>query len=213
SIDRELDPSDLMAPLTADSSQIVAMHASGGDGDVVLEGPPGTGKSETIGNIIAHNIGLGRRVLFVSEKMAALDVVYRRLKACGLGDFCLELHSAKANKREVLEQLDAAWKRRKVLTQEEWQARASQRRAIRERLNGLVEALHAPGPGGLSPRDAIGRSMRYGDVHRLTLDWDRDPTARGKAPTPEALAALEELAKRVGQQFAQLQPDDLSSFR
>src|SRR5690606_39871735 len=102
-IDSKIDPSELMAPLNADSSQIVAIHASGKEGDFVLEGPPGTGKSETIGNIIAHNLALGHRVLFVSEKMAALDVVYRRLMACGLGDFCLELHSAKANKRAVLE--------------------------------------------------------------------------------------------------------------
>ena len=112
SIDRTIDPSEIMAPLSADSSQIVAIHASGNDGDFVLEGPPGTGKSETIGNIIAHNLGLGHRVLFVSEKMAALDVVYRRLSACGLGDFCLELHSTKANKRAVLDQLGSAWEKR-----------------------------------------------------------------------------------------------------
>ncbi|MDV5296325.1 DEAD/DEAH box helicase family protein [Klebsiella michiganensis] len=56
---------------------------------------PGTGKSQTIANMIAHNLALGRRVLFVAEKKAALDVVYRRLEAQGLGEFCLELHSAK----------------------------------------------------------------------------------------------------------------------
>src|SRR3546814_5746598 len=71
--------------------------------DFVLEGPPGTGKSQTIANIIAHNLGLGRRVLFVSEKMAALEVVYRRLVEKGLGRFCLELHSSKANKKDVLD--------------------------------------------------------------------------------------------------------------
>ncbi len=107
-IDRRIDPRDLLVPLNADSSQIVAIHASENSGDFVLEGPPGTGKSETIGNIIAHNIGVGRRVLFVSEKMAALEVVYRRLRERGLGDFCLELHSAKANKRAVIEQLGVA---------------------------------------------------------------------------------------------------------
>lgn len=57
-IDARIDPAQLLAPLNADSSQIVAVHASGEDGDFVLEGPPGTGKSETIGNIIAHNLGL-----------------------------------------------------------------------------------------------------------------------------------------------------------
>ena len=83
-IDDKVEPGSVLAPLNADSSQIVAIHASGNGGDFVLEGPPGTGKSETIGNIVAHNIGLGRRVLFVSEKMAALEVVYRRLRDHGL---------------------------------------------------------------------------------------------------------------------------------
>ena len=85
-LDSAIKPEDVLAPLNADASQLVAIHASGKGGDFVLEGPPGTGKSETISNIIAHNIGLGRRVLFVSEKMAALNVVYRRLERCGLGD-------------------------------------------------------------------------------------------------------------------------------
>src|SRR3546814_5299796 len=83
-------------PLAADSSQIVAIHASAKGGDFVLEGPPGTGKSQTIANIITHNLALGRRVLFVSEKMAALEVVYRRLREKGLGDFCLERHSSRS---------------------------------------------------------------------------------------------------------------------
>lgn len=212
-IDRTIDPSAILAPLNADSSQIVAIHASGRGGDFVLEGPPGTGKSETIGNIIAHNLGLGNRVLFVSEKMAALDVVFRRLDACGLGDFCLELHSAKANKRAVLDQLGTAWANRRAHSVEEWQKKAAYLREIRDQLNGLVEALHASGPGGLSPRDAIGRSLLYGDIHRLRLDWERDALGHGQAATPEALSRLVDLAKRLGQQFGQLQPDDLAAFK
>lgn len=212
-IDRRIHPAELIAPLNADSSQTVAIHASGGDGDFVLEGPPGTGKSETIGNVIAHNLGLGRTVLFVSEKMAALDVVYRRLRACGLGDFCLELHSAKANKRAVIDQLGSAWEKRHAQPAQEWQKRADQLAAVRERLNGVVEALHKPGPGGISPRDAVGRSLRFGDVHRLRLDWAGDPEGRGKAPTPKDLDVLKELAKRVGQEFGRLQSEDLRGFQ
>ncbi|MGR4068551.1 DUF3320 domain-containing protein [Billgrantia sp. C5P2] len=211
-IDKKVDPTEVLAPLNADASQIVAIHASGGEGDFVLEGPPGTGKSETIANIIAHNLGLGRRVLFVSEKMAALDVVYRRLNACGLGDFCLELHSAKANKRAVLSQLGAAWENRGVRSAEEWQQKTAKLGEIRTELNGLVKALHHPGPGGMSPREAIGRAMRYGDVHRFRLNWERDPQGAGYISTPEALANLEEIAKRLGQQFEQLQPEDVETF-
>src|SRR3546814_21150488 len=97
----KIDASELFRPLPSDSWQIVAVYASAQGGDFVLRGPPGTGKSQTIANIIAHDLGLGRRVLFVSEKMAALEVVYNRLVQKGLGRFCLELHSSKANKKEV----------------------------------------------------------------------------------------------------------------
>src|SRR5690606_28059456 len=84
-IDEKIDPKELFMPLPADASQITAVHASTLGGDFVLEGPPGTGKSQTIANIIAQNLALGKKVLFVSEKMAALEVVYKRLKDVGLG--------------------------------------------------------------------------------------------------------------------------------
>lgn len=211
-IDRKVEASSIFAPLNADSSQIVAIHASGLDGDFVLEGPPGTGKSETIGNIIAHNIALGRKVLFVSEKMAALEVVYKRLVAVGLGDFCLELHSSKANKRAVLDQLDAAWKRRGEHSPVEWKKTATRLADLRGRLNGLVDALHQPGPAGISPRDAIGRSLRYGDLHRIELDWPKNQGPVGLAPDAEAFADLCEVAKRLGQRFSQIEPEDMDAF-
>ena len=72
---------------------------------LVLDGPPGTGKSQTIANVIAEFLAAGKTVLFVSEKTAALEVVKRRLDRCGLGDYCLELHSHKASKKEVVAEL------------------------------------------------------------------------------------------------------------
>ena len=75
---------------------------------ILLIGAPGTGKSQTITNIIAECLADGKKVLFVSEKMAALDVVHKRLTSAGLDDFCLVLHSHKANKKAVLEQLRKA---------------------------------------------------------------------------------------------------------
>jgi very-short-patch-repair endonuclease len=91
--------------LDADSSQHEAIEAVKAGAHVVMDGPPGTGKSQTIANIIAEAVGAGRTVLFVSEKTAALDVVKRRLDRCGLGDFCLELHSHRSNKRQVVAEL------------------------------------------------------------------------------------------------------------
>src|SRR5205814_3181626 len=73
--------------------------------NLVVEGPPGTGKSQTITNLIGETLAAGKTVLFVSEKMAALEVVKARLDRAGLGPFCLELHSRKSNKKIVLEEL------------------------------------------------------------------------------------------------------------
>lgn len=211
-IDERIDPAELFAPLNADSSQIVAIHASGADGDFVLEGPPGTGKSETIGNIIAHNLASGRKVLFVSEKMAALDVVHRRLRKLGLGRFCLELHSSQANKRAVLDQLGAAWDGAAERTAIEWEQKAAAMRGVRDRLNGLVRALHTPGPAGISPREAIGRVARWGDLHPIALDWGDALERADRAPTPEAMAAAADCARRLGLIFSQVTPQDQSDF-
>ncbi|MFH4385343.1 AAA domain-containing protein, partial [Acinetobacter baumannii] len=76
--------------------------------DLVLEGPPGTGKSQTITNLIAQALADGKSVLFVAEKRAALEVVHRRLVNVGLDEFCLELHSTKANKRAVMQEIGRA---------------------------------------------------------------------------------------------------------
>lgn len=70
--------------------------------DLIIIGPPGTGKSQTITNLIAASIFNGKKVLFVSEKMAALQVVKRRLESAGLGEFCFDLHSNVSNKKEIL---------------------------------------------------------------------------------------------------------------
>jgi very-short-patch-repair endonuclease len=105
-LDDETDPRMTRHVLEADSSQHAAIVAATRGANLVLDGPPGTGKSQTIANIIAESLAVGRSVLFVSEKTAALDVVKRRLDNRGLGDFCLELHSHKANKRAVLDELD-----------------------------------------------------------------------------------------------------------
>ena len=95
---REL-PSEVFQVVDADSSQQDAILCAKKGLSFILQGPPGTGKSQTITNIIAECLADGKKVLFVSEKMAALEVVRRRLDMAGLGDFCLTLHSYKATKR------------------------------------------------------------------------------------------------------------------
>lgn len=108
--DKEIKPLDVFQILDADSSQQEAILLAKKGVSFVLQGPPGTGKSQTISNIIAENLSQGKKVLFVSEKMAALNVVHNRLTTSGLNDFCLVLHSQKSNKRSILEDLDSVLK-------------------------------------------------------------------------------------------------------
>jgi very-short-patch-repair endonuclease len=98
--------------LDADSSQHSALIDALQGKNLVIEGPPGTGKSQTITNLIAAELVKGRTVLFVSEKLAALEVVRRRLDEAGLGQFCLELHSHKTKKHAVLNDVAARLKGR-----------------------------------------------------------------------------------------------------
>ncbi len=98
---------DLPLIYDADSSQHSAIVDVMEGKSLVIEGPPGTGKSQTITNIIAACLNAGKTVLFVAEKLTALQVVQRRLQAAGLDSFLLELHSNKTNKRHVLESLDS----------------------------------------------------------------------------------------------------------
>ena len=156
-IDRKHAPGDLLAPLPADSSQLAAVLAAAEGRDFVLIGPPGTGKSQTITNIIADQLGRGRTVLFVAEKSAALDVVHRRLERHGLGHAVLELHSSKADRKSVLTQLGRSWDRASAAKAEEWVRVSEDLRLTRDQLNAYVDALHRTGTQGFSVYQAIGR--------------------------------------------------------
>ena len=146
--DRNEKPEDVFQILDADSSQQEAILAAIRGVSFVLQGPPGTGKSQTIANIIAEKIARGQKVLFVSEKMAALEVVHRRLKAVKLDDFCLVLHSHKANKRDTLDQLEASLNlsEQKVVLTEEAKQELYRLQKDREKLNAYVVQLHTPVP-------------------------------------------------------------------
>ena len=192
-MDARVDPASLFTPLPADSSQLVAVVASAEGRDFVLDGPPGTGKSQTIANMIAHNMALGRRVLFVAEKRAALDVVHRRLSAKGLAPFCLELHSAKATKAAVLKQLDSAWTTRDALSAEEWAHEAAETARLRDDLNAVVALLHRAEPNGWTIHRAIGLAVRDGDA--ATPRFTFPAATRHDGP---AMARLRDVARRLG---------------
>ncbi len=154
-IDRRRSPQDFLTPMPADSSQLAAVLGASEGRDFILVGPPGTGKSQTITNIIAQCLGEGKTVLFVAEKAAALDVVHRRLAKTGLGDAVLELHSNKTNRKSVLAQLGRGWERASGGSEEKWVEVTEELRLTRDQLNAYVEALHAKGSQGFSVFDAV----------------------------------------------------------
>ena len=203
-IDDTLKPSDVFVPLNADSSQLVAIDASTKAQDFVLEGPPGTGKSETIANIICHNLAQGKKVLFVAEKMAALNVVYSRLHKIGLDHLCLELHSNKANKRAILGQLKKSWASREKSSTAEWTDNADKLFEIRKNLNEYVNELHKESILGITPRQAISRYVRYKDKTKVNLGWSNSLN-NSPVGSKEELNSLYESAKKLGLAFSDIE--------
>lgn len=199
-IDDRHAPDSLLTPLLADSSQLNAISRAGAGHDFALEGPPGTGKSQTITNLIAHFLGQGKTVLFVSEKMAALDVVQRRLDSIGLGPFCLQLHSAKAKKTEVLAQLRTALEVSDQFTAEEWQREAERLQRLRAELNSLVKALHRVHPNGLTVRGATDSAIRFRQWTPAPMPWT-DPDVHDRAALErlrENMRAIRSVAGELG---------------
>ena len=155
-LDASFKPSDLAIPLSADSSQMAAICSAAKGCSFVLHGPPGTGKSQTITNMIANALFHGKSVLFIAEKMAALSVVQNRLEKQGLGAFCLELHSNKANKSAVMAQLESALEFGKRREPEEYKAEAETLHKMRVHLNDFMEKIHKVHDSGYSLYDVIG---------------------------------------------------------
>ncbi|KAB4284817.1 DUF4011 domain-containing protein, partial [Bacteroides thetaiotaomicron] len=154
-MDRQLSPADIVLPIIADSSQLEAIYEAVHDKTFILHGPPGTGKSQTITNIIANALYKGKRVLFVAEKMAALSVVQNRLAGIGLAPFCLEIHSNKTKKSTVISQLKETTEIIRRTPPEEFMKEAERLLKLRTELNKYIEALHKEYPFGLSLYDAI----------------------------------------------------------
>lgn len=127
----------------ADSSQLEAIKAIKNGESIVLQGPPGTGKSQTITNIIAQSIYDGKKVLFVSEKLAALNVVYDKLKKADLDEFCLALHSNKVNKKEVIAELYDTLNSPKTRVSDEALEEIKEIDALESLLDNYASLLHS----------------------------------------------------------------------
>lgn len=128
--------------LNADSSQKDAVELSHRGISFVMQGPPGTGKSQTITNIIAQGMAEGKKILFVSEKQAALDVVYHRLRDVGISDLCLPLHDPKTSKQVVLKQLEKNLDAPKTRVGNDRLAELHQLAGLKTDLNAYAHLLH-----------------------------------------------------------------------
>ncbi|MFZ3579161.1 DUF3320 domain-containing protein [Virgibacillus sp. DJP39] len=134
----------LYTPLSSDSTQTEAILATGDNNSFVLHGPPGSGKSQTITNMISHALATGKTVLFVAEKMAALGVVQKRLADIGLGNFCLEVYSNKAQKKDILTQLETSFEAQNRTKGTNWESKSNEIKEVKKELNKYVHDLHSP---------------------------------------------------------------------
>lgn len=194
-LDKNVLPSELAVPLSADSSQLAAVYAAKEGKSFVLHGPPGSGKSQTITNMIASALYHGKSVLFVAEKMAALSVVEKRLNKVGLGPFCLELHSNKSQKRAVLDQLEETLNVGRIKHPEDYKAQADKIYSMKQELNAVMDELHKERNFGFSLYDAAVRyeqNKEYGGKLSFTtqqLDAMSDDSYDMWKETLESLAA------------------------
>lgn len=168
-LDDAVPPARLPVVVDADSTQMAAIVSALAGRCFVLQGPPGTGKSQTITNLIAAAMAEGRTVLFVSEKMAALEVVKRRLDQAGLGDFCLELHSHKAQKKQVIEAFGKSLSRAASIAPSPWEQRSAELGSLRAELNAYTRALHAPRPLGRSFYQASARLLALANAPKIPV--------------------------------------------
>ena len=160
--------------LPADGSQVEALTYGAAGAHLVIHGPPGTGKSQTISNLIADSLGRNKKVLFVSSKMAALNVVHQRLAEKGLERFCLEAHSTKAGKTKIIDELRRTLEADDLSDGGRFEENLVSLLRVRADLNRYVQELHrVREPFGKTLYQAIGRtaSLVLAPDVRAPLPW------------------------------------------
>lgn len=209
-LDKAIAPNQLSQVVDVDSSQALAILDVRAGRNLVIQGPPGTGKSQTITNLVADALGQGKKVLFVAEKMAALEVVKRRLNKVGLGDACLELHSHSANKKAVLGELQRTLRLGQPQANSlHWELEHYKR--ARDQLNAYCMAINTPiGQSGFTPRELMGELIAIerlrGDVplpsRSSDSEWSKEVASRlvrwNKAKINDAAVLVANLQAHLG---------------
>lgn len=186
--DRRASAPDGFPVLDADSSQLEVLERVRRGQSLVVQGPPGTGKSQTIVNIIAQAVRQGQHVLFVSEKRAALEVVHRRLKQLGLDRVCLELHSHKANRKAVIDQLIEVAERGRTWGREPDRLAFEDYQKAKVRLDQYVHELHLR-------RGAIGRTAY--EIHGRIAQLESVPLIIAALPVPRCFDVQQEQEREL----------------
>jgi len=182
---------DIVAPLDADASQLAAIAAAAAGATFVLQGAPGTGKSQTIANLMVHCAAHGKSVLVVSDRPTALDVIRERLSAIGLPDLALPLHLE--GRARVLAALTRVLDR--SLRPNIGPTRDDTRLAeLRAALDGHARALHRVGSLGMSMHEVLGRLVELRTTPRAALA-ERDAASLDRATYERRLRAVEALAE------------------
>lgn len=157
-------------PVSLDETQMQAVKAASQGNSFILQGPPGTGKSQTITAMIVDAMMKGKKILFVAEKMAALQVVFRNLKKVNVSDYLLELHSTKVTKAHLIEQLNLALNRSSTRKESDG-VKESRIRKNDEELSEYISILHKKTDSGLSLYDLINRYEGLKDIETVDMDY------------------------------------------
>ncbi|OBG78137.1 MULTISPECIES: DUF4011 domain-containing protein [unclassified Mycobacterium] len=180
-------------PVSADSSQLEAIAQAAAGRTFVLEGPPGTGKSQTITNLLAHAMSAGRRVLFVAEKRAALDVVKKRLEAAGLGELSLDLHDKSSRPAAVREQIRAALDLSVGADTDSLRTQTDAAESSRNALARYARRLHEENAAGMSLYSARTAELAA-DQDVAPIEVPKELVASGPS---ETLAAIQQLMRKL----------------
>ncbi len=161
--------SEALTPFSCDESQMEAVNWALDGKSFVLEGPPGTGKSQTIANVIAASMAAGKRVLFVAEKQVALDAVSRKLEDIGLDPFCITMHHETTTPDSIRQQLRVSLDFEGEDVSHQWNSELNVVKSLRERLIAYRDRLIQQNELGYNSLTAQQEVIRRGDGDYLSI--------------------------------------------
>jgi len=199
-----------LAPLLiteADSSQHSAVVDVMKGNDLAVKGPPGTGKSQTIANIIANALAADKTVLFVAEKLAALEVVARRLEKFELGRYVLELHSYKARRADILKSFERRLQSKRPATPADFEADLRELKSLRTKLSRYTQVLNSPyGESGKTIQQMLWAEQRSRNEHaNLPVSLQTYRIENSDRIEPHELIFRKEILERVAAAAAEIE--------